>query len=62
MAKRRVTKRRGRGGTTMKTTPREWLGIGLLALMLMALLVLLVTAALPAGEATEAAVRALRNA
>jgi hypothetical protein len=46
----------------MKTTPREWLGAGLLALMLVALLVLLVTAALPAGEATEAAVGALRSA
>jgi hypothetical protein len=50
------------GGTRMGPTPREWLGAGLLALVLVALLVLLVTAALPAGEATEAAVRALRNA
>ena len=46
----------------MKTTPREWLGAGLLTLMLVALLVLLVTAALPSDEAAEAAVRALRNA
>ena len=57
-----VTGRRGREARRWRPTPREWLGAGLLALMLVALLVLLVTAALPAGEATEAAVRALRNA
>ena len=33
----------------MGPTPREWLGAGLLALVLVALLVLLVTAAMPAG-------------
>ena len=43
----------------MGPTPREWLGAGLLALMLVALLVLLVTAALPADEAAQAAIRAL---
>jgi len=42
----------------MGPTPREWLGAGLLALVLVALLVLLVTAAMPAGEAAEAGVRA----
>jgi hypothetical protein len=42
----------------MGPTPREWLGAGLLALVLVALLVLLVTAAMPAGETAEAAVRA----
>jgi hypothetical protein len=50
------------GGTTMGPTPREWLGAGLLAFVLVALVVLLVTAAMPAGEAEEAvdaAVRAL---
>lgn len=46
----------------MKTTPREWLGIGLLVLVVVALLMLLVTAALPADEAGEAAVRALWSA
>ena len=46
----------------MGPTPREWLGAGLLALVLVALLVLLVTAALPADEATGAAARALRLA
>ena len=35
----------------MGPTPREWLGAGLLALVLVVLLVLLVTAALPDGEA-----------
>jgi hypothetical protein len=42
----------------MGPTPREWLGAGLLALLLVALLVLLVTAGLPADEAAEAAIRA----
>jgi hypothetical protein len=46
----------------MGPTPREWLGAGLLALVLVALLMLLVTAALPGDEAAEAAVRALRLA
>ena len=46
----------------MKTTPREWLGAGLLALALVALLVLLVTAALPGGKEAEAAIRALLGA
>jgi len=46
----------------MRPTPREWLGAGLLALVLVALLVLLVTAALPGDEAAAAAVRALRLA
>jgi hypothetical protein len=53
------------GGTTMGPTPREWLGAGLLALVLVALVVLLVSAAMPAGEAEEAvdaAVRALLGA
>ena len=46
----------------MRPTPREWLGAGLLTLVLVALLALLVTAALPAGEAAEAVALALRNA
>jgi hypothetical protein len=50
------------GGTTMGPTPREWLGAGLLALVLVALVLLLVTAAMPAGEAAEAAIRALLGA
>jgi len=44
----------------MGPTPREWLGAGLLALVLVALLVILVAAALPGDEAAEAAARALR--
>jgi hypothetical protein len=43
----------------MGPTPREWLGAGLLALILVALVVLLVTAALPGDEAAEAVIRAL---
>jgi hypothetical protein len=46
----------------MGPTPREWLGAGLLDLVLVALLMLLVTAALPGDKAAEAAVRALRLA
>jgi hypothetical protein len=46
----------------MGPTPREWLGAGLLALVLVALLVILVAAAQPGDEAVEAAVRALRLA
>jgi hypothetical protein len=46
----------------MRPTPREWLGAGLLTLVLVAMLVLLVTAALPAGEAAETAVRAFLGA
>ena len=59
------TARRGtalEGGTTMGPTPREWLGAGLLALVLVTLIAVLVTAALPGDEAAEAAVRALRLA
>jgi hypothetical protein len=46
----------------MGPTPREWLGAGLLAFVLVALLMLLVAAAMPAGEAAEAAIRALLGA
>lgn len=46
----------------MGPTPREWLGAGLLALVLVALLVLLVAAALPGGDEADAAIRALLGA
>jgi hypothetical protein len=37
------------GGTTMGPTPREWLGAGLLALVLVGLIVLIVTTAMSSG-------------
>ena len=43
----------------MGPTPRDWLGAGLLALVLVVLIVLLVTAALGGGSDAETAVRAL---
>ena len=43
----------------MGPTPRDWLGAGLLALVLVVLIVLLVTAALGGGGDAETAVRAL---
>ena len=46
----------------MGPTPREWLGAGLLALVLVVLLVLLVTAALPGGDEADAAIRAFLGA
>ena len=46
----------------MGPTPREWLGAGLLTLVLVILLVLLVATALPGGEEAEAAIRALAGA
>lgn len=45
----------------MGPTPREWLGAGLLALVLVVLIVLLVTTAIPDGQA-DAAIRALPGA
>ncbi len=43
----------------MGPTPRDWVGAGVLALVLVALIVVLVTTAMGADEATEAVVRAL---
>jgi len=43
----------------MRPTPREWLGAGLLALALVALILILVATAMPGGDATGAAFRAL---
>ncbi len=46
----------------MRATPRDWLGAGLLTLVLVVLVVLLVAAALPAADEARAAVRALLGA
>lgn len=43
----------------MGPTPREWLGAGLVALVLVALIVLLVATAMPGGEEAEASIRAV---
>jgi hypothetical protein len=43
----------------MGPTPRDWLGAGILAFVLVALIVLLVAAALGGGAASEGAFRAL---
>jgi hypothetical protein len=43
----------------MGPTGRDWLGAGILALILVVLIVLLVTAAMGADDEAEAAVRAL---
>jgi hypothetical protein len=46
----------------MGPTPREWLGAGLLAIVLVALIALLVTAAVPGGNEAGAAIHALLGA
>lgn len=43
----------------MGPTPRDWLGAGMLALVLVVLIVILVTAAMGADEGTEALLRSL---
>jgi len=43
----------------MRPTQREWLGAGILSLVLVVLLVLLVMAALPGGDQAVATMRAL---
>jgi len=42
----------------MGPTPRDWLGAGLLVLVLVVLIVILVTGAMGGSDATETAVRA----
>ena len=43
----------------MGPTPRDWLGAGILALVLVALIVVLVAAALGSADGTEGAFQAL---
>jgi hypothetical protein len=44
---------------TMRPTPRDWLGAGILALVLVGLIALLVAAAMGAAAATATALRSL---
>jgi len=46
----------------MGPTPRDWLGAGLLALVLVAMIVVLVIVALPRGDEAEASIGVLLGA